>query len=160
MFLFYFFVFFSYIFKKKIQKKKQKKTRKKERKKEKYKKTKKKKTNKKKEKKSMHLNEKDGTIYICFFAIFALIVSGISLFVWRNGIITFLLKLFAIALIILAIFFSQRQIRYLLDFESVQEQQQLAIDDLRHHLKMNLFGNYLFLIFLVVCVLFVLKTMF
>ena len=108
----------------------------------------------------MHLNEKDKTIYICFFSLFALIVSGVSLFVWRNGIITFLLKIFAFVLILIAMFFSQRQIQYLLDFESIQEQQQLAIDDVRHHLKMNLFGNYLFLIFLVVCVLFVLKTMF
>ena len=110
----------------------------------------------------MQLNNMDCTVYICFFSILALIMSSLSLFIWQTGILHVCLKMVALILIIIAFFFCQRQIKYLWKFETNQKENQLegvVVEDLQHHLKMNLIGNYLFLIFLMVCVLFFLKTL-
>jgi hypothetical protein len=108
----------------------------------------------------MQLIEKDVTIYICTFAVVALIISGVSLFLLRRGFWNICLKFIAIGFVVVAFFFSRKQISHLLEFEKLQDEQQASLDDLRSHLKLNLIGNYLFVAFLFFCFLFLLRSLF
>ena len=108
----------------------------------------------------MQIQEQDVTVYICALTITILILFFIT-HVFRFSVFsTFCIKAIALGLIVVVFFLNKKQIQSLSDFANIQKEQQQESSDIFRHTEMNLFYNYLFIAFLVVCVLYLIKSFF